>query len=87
MRAIYPLTSLNSSRAIMLGLIDRSPVLVKTEVDNMTPAQARRIWDQIEKNFSYVASRSGNGRSSVKMQWLELLRKMTYIQMKAEAQT
>ena len=80
----YPILDLESERDLMAYLSERSYTYVKLEVENMSREEARRIWRTIEKNWSYVALRSGKGISGSKMQWLSLLRKMGLLERKAK---
>ena len=74
-----------SERDVMINLIDKPYSLVKTEVEEMTQEDAKKIWAKISHNFNDVCMRSGTGRNKAARAWTSLMRKMSLIESKAEA--
>ena len=67
---------------LMQKLTETNFLLVKVEVDEMTPEDARNIWGQIESYFVGVCARaSGRKRDT---EWVSLVQKMSLIKRKAE---
>ena len=67
---------------LMQRLTETHFLLVKAEVGEMTPEDARNIWGQIEAYFVGVCAKaSGRKRDA---EWVSLVQKMSLIKRKAE---
>lgn len=69
-------------RSLLKVLIDTPYLLVKSEVDDMTPYEARDVWSHLEPFFPGVCARASPRRRDQK--WLLLVRKMQLIKRKAK---
>lgn len=69
-------------RSLLKVLIDTPYIFIKSEVDDMTPEEARDIWSHIKPFFVGVCARAS--ASKVGQQWNMLVRKMSLIERKAK---
>lgn len=70
----------------MAYLTDCSFNQIQKEVEEMTQEEAKKVWEKVENNWTYVALRAGNGSSKAKLEWLLLLRKMGILERKAKGE-
>jgi hypothetical protein len=69
-------------RSLMRKLSETSLVLLRSEVEAMSPREAGEVWSVIEPFFKGVCARA-SGRAG-DASWLVLVRKMQFIRKKAE---
>ena len=68
-------------RSLMRALTETPFPLVKREVEEMTPEEARDIWSHLEQFFAGVCARASTRRRDHK--WVMLVRKMDLIRGRA----
>ena len=68
--------------SLMRSITAKPFYLLKSEVDGMTPEEARDFWVRLEPFFSGVCARASSRRRDAA--WLELVRKMQIVRRKAE---
>lgn len=70
-------------RGRLMRALERTHLLaVKLEVDDMTPAEARELWGQIERFWVGVCARASERRRD--QGWVSLMRKMVLVRRKAQ---
>ena len=74
----------STTQKYMKALEITSPCFIKREVEEMTVAEAQKIWSYIKGKFPQVAALSGISLAGMK--WGTLLRKMQWIKAKAESE-
>jgi hypothetical protein len=72
----------SQGHSLMRSITAKPFHLLKVEVDGMTDEEARNIWAQVEPFFPGVCARASSRRRDAA--WLELVRKMQLVKLRAE---
>lgn len=70
--------------AIINDLHRNSMIVNSLRIEKMDPAEAARQWGLIKPYLSQIAAQAGTGRTSRRMKYLEILRAMQKIEVKAK---